>query len=341
MTLIPTKWTTGDWIPRRGILGWHSADTAFAVTNAIDLPDIAGSVGTLYGAINNSPAVVPNVQNGYAALRFNGTTSRGSASLAGSFNIKHAFVVAGHNGEDFGSTYRGLLTTSSAAVTPNIILTGNTGNSTTFFDYAWVGDYQFRRFGVPFAANASPGSFNGEIGVFEVSRTGGMLLDSIQIGMDRNFFDRVWDGDWFEQILFDRVLSENEVRMVYEYFAMKYNLWKRDATDLDIFPFQPNWARGLTGDKVVLASRSVSGATKARSKSAAKKSFEASFEDRLVEEYDAAYAFWDQKYPGTSFIYRDDAFSPARDTEVLFTSPFPQQQAGYNQINYALQFLEV
>lgn len=342
MTFIPTKWTTGDWIPRRGLKAWHAADTT---DTGAGVDDASGNSFHLDSGIGpgNATVLTADVINGLPGLYFSGVdVPPPLRSNQGNVTLRHAFVVAAYEDAAFPSGepgYAGLL----SGITTGDLLVGNP-SSTKFFDLnlETFGTYSYRRRDMAFNENNMQASFNDSISVFEVSISSGVTFDDIQVGMHRNAGStRRWKGFFVEQMLYDRVLADFERHQVYEYLAMKYRLWKRDKSDLDVFPFQPNWARSLTADKVVLASRSVSGATKARSKSAAKKSFEASFEDRLAEEYDAAYAFWDQKYPGTSFIYRDDAFSPARDTEVLFTSPMPNQQAGYNQINYGLQFLEV
>ena len=108
-----------------------------------------------------------------------------------------------------------------------------------------------------------------------------------------------------------------------------------------MWPFNPNWSRPLTTGKRVLSSVSVSGAFKARTKGTRKIGIEPTFETRSPEEYQTAVEFWDDHYPGTSFIYRDAAFSPAVDTEMRFTSDLPQTAADTRDVTYSFQAEEV
>lgn len=166
-------------------------------------------------------------------------------------------------------------------------------------------------------------------------------MDGIVIGGDRGFSTHKWKGPFCLNLMYSDIKTGNDRLDIYEYIALKYLLWKRNSAGLDVWPFNPDWGRTLAAGKRVLSSTAVSGENKSRSKSTAKKAFEAQFESRWPEEYDAAYAFWNEKYPGTSFIYRDYAFSPERDTEARFVSDLPQQATDYRDINYSFQAVEV
>lgn len=337
---MSTKWTEGDYIPRSGLLGWHSADRVEAYFDGWDLPSEGGTIGTLFAPATNRAQIVEDALNGQPALNFNGTNTRPNASLTGSFAIRHTFVVAMHRGTSFGASFRGLLTTGSASSAPQFILVGDTGEE-TFVNNSWGSGYKFRRFDVEHPEAAQPGVFNSQAGIYEVSRPTSMDMDTIQIGVDRTNLDRVWDGHWFEQIIYNRVLEDEERRMIYEYFALKYQLWRQVASGLNVWPFQPNWPLREGSDKLVLRSTAVSGARKARSKSVAKRAIEAQFIDRQQEEMDAATAFWDEHYPGSEFIFRDDSLTPARDTEVHFTGQgLIRDQQSYQQASYSIQLTE-
>lgn len=337
---MSTKWTQGDYVPRAGLIGWHSADRVEPISDGWDLPSDGGTIGTLYAPATNRAQIVENALNGQPALNFDGAVTRPQASLIGSFNIKHVFVVAMHRGINFGASFRGLLTTSTASSSPQFILVGNTG-AENFVSNTWGAGYQFRRFSVPHPESAQPGVFNGETGIYEVSATAGMPMDSVQVGVDRDNFDRVWDGHWFEQITYNRVLDAWEVQQVYEYLAMKYFLWRQVAAGENVWPFQPDWPLREGSDKLVLRSTAVSGARKARSKSVAKRAIEAQFTGREPEEFAAAEAFWDEHYPGTAFVFRDDSLTPSRDTEVHFTGAgLIRDQAAHRLATYAIQLTE-
>lgn len=341
MALIETVWTKGDFIPRSGLIAWHAADTA---ANGMEIDDASGNGRHLNtGPFTTPPDFVLDVINGLPALEFDGVNHDPLKWASVIPNVRNAFVVAAHSDAAFpagGAGNGGLLT----GVTAGNILVGNV-SSTRFFDFNFdsFGPYSYSRRDVKFPETDMQAAFNNNISIFEVAigGGGGIALDGIQVGRQVDVVDRIWKGYWCEQIIYSRVLEATERQQVYEYLAMKYRLWRQVSSGLDVWPFQPQWQRSLTNDKLVLRSGAVSGAVKARSKSAAKKGFEASFENRRAEEYDAARAFWDLKYPGTPFIYRDDAFTPARDAEVLFTSSLPQQAGSYHDINYGFQCLEV
>lgn len=334
MSLIETKWTRGDYIPKADLLAWHSADTT---TTPNLVPDLSGNARDMESEL---PTPTLGLVSGYQAVNFDGVNDN-ALVFSGSLTPKHVFVIAAYADAGFPSGdlgNGGLLT----GATTGSILVGSV-SSTKFYDHNYdaSGEFGYRRRDVAFAETDMQGSFNNEISIFELTRPDGWGLDAIQVGFDRSFPDRRWKGPWYEHILYGAIKNDAERQRIYEYAAMKYLLWKKVASGLNVWPFQPNWGRSLDNDKLVLSSRSVSGSTTARSKSIAKKGFESQFEDREPEEYDTAVEFWDEHYPGSSFIYRDDAFVPSRDTEVLFSSPLSQRQGNHRQINYSIQAVEV
>jgi hypothetical protein len=257
--------------------------------------------------------------------------------------VKHIFVIAAYADATFPTSggageYAGLL--SGIDTANNAILVGDP-TTTKFFNVGYGAGHQYRRRDVIYAESNMQAAMSGAISIFEVSLASGWPLDGIQIGKDRTFANRKWKGPFVGDLMWNRVLADTERFDVYEYIATKYWLWKRVSSGLDVWPFQPNWTRPLTVDKRVLSSTSVSGANKSRSKGTAKIGIEPQFDLRGPEEYDAAVAFWNDKYPGTSFIYRDDAFSPARETEMRFVSGIQQQAASTREISYSFQAVQV
>lgn len=338
MGFTATKWTDGDFIPKSGLLAWHAADTA---TDGQTVEDASGNNRTLDSGFGSTPPdLVPDVINGLPAIVFDGST-HDPLQYTGSVTPKHCFVVAAHEDPAFpaGALGNGGILTGLASTA---ILIGN-AESTRFFDLNLdsVGAFKYRRRDAEFAEGNMQAAFDGNISIFEVENPAGYPLTGLQIGRDRDFATRLWKGPWCEHLIYSRVLEDIERAMVMEYLAMKYHLWRQTTAGKNVWPFQPDWGRPLNQDKLVLSSTTVSGTRKARSKSSSKKAFELSFTDRSPEEYDAALAFWDEHYPGTSIVYRDDAFVPGRDTEALITSPLSQSAQGYRQIGYGVQLVEV
>lgn len=340
MALIETVWTNGDFIPKSGLIAWHAADTA---ANGQDVDDASGNgrhIGT--GPFTTPPILVPDVINGLPAIEFDGVTHDPLKYSSAIPNIKTAFVVAAYADAAFpagAAGNAGLLT----GITLGDVLVGNV-STTRFFDFNYdsLGPYSYKRRDAPFTEPDMQAAFNNDISIFEVEvDTIGFVMDGIQVGMQRDFAGRLWKGYWCEQILYSRILETIEKQQVYEYFAMKYLLWKQVSSGLNVWPFQPDWPLTSPVNKLVLGSTSVSGATKARSKSTMKRTFDANFGDREPEEYDAAEIFWNEHYPGERLIFRDDSFVPSRDTEVRLTSQFGRQNSNHRQIGYAIQATQV
>ncbi len=335
-------------VPKTGLQAWYAA-SSLGYANGASVAAMSNKAGTgthnlVCGA--SQPTMATNVINGLPAVSFSGSgSSNPLATVSGALLPKHIFVVAGYNGAAFPAVsgvgeYAGLI---SGAATGNIpVLIGNP-SSTRFFDnnYDSIDTYHYYHRGLELTESTATASFNNALSIFEVSFAGGWSLDNIQIGKDRTFANRVWKG-YFCEALFYSTEQANALRYaIYEYFAMKYMLWQRNSAGLDVWPFQADWGDVLGTDKRVLSSTSVSGASKSRNKSSAKKAFAPNFTSRFPEEYDAAASFWDSKYPGTHYIYRDWAVSPEVDTECRFTSGLSKPREDFRDVDYNWQAVEV
>lgn len=110
---------------------------------------------------------------------------------------------------------------------------------------------------------------------------------------------------------------------------------------METWPYRPDLSVPLTIGKNVLQSVAVSGAKKSRTKSSKKAGIELRFENRDDAEWDAALAFWDAHYPGTSFVYEDHSYSPdQRPMAVEMISEIRQVTNGYNDRSYSFQVME-
>lgn len=326
-------------VPTSGLLAWHKYEAGVSGHHIIY--DYSGNSRTIQCSIGNEPVLTTNVINGRPAWYFNG--SRDPLVYTGALTPKHIFVLAAYADATFpvsggAGEYAGLLSGKDTA--NNAILIGDP-TTTKFYDAGYGSTHEYRKRDVLLTnANMQAGMSN-SFAIYEVRYPTGWALDGIQVGKDRTFANRKWKGYFVEQMMFDRILSDAEIFDVYEYFAIMFQVWKQDAAGLNVFPFNPNWARPLTTGKRVLSSVSVSGAFKGRSKGTRKIGIEPTFETRTPEEYDTAVDFWDDHHPGTSFIYRDGAFSPPRDTEMRFTSDMPQTATDTRDITYSFQAEQV
>lgn len=327
-----TDWTKLGVVPRSGLIAWNGYKAGES-TNAI-ISDLSGNGRDLDATGADPPALQMDVINGQPAWYFNGTDD--ALLWSGNITTKHLFVLAAFEDAAFAD-YQGLYSNEDQN-SGDILVSNPTG--TNLFDFSGSLTYSYRKNDVLLANNAQAAPMGGQFGLIEVSSATGWAANGIQIG-DQQSLGRKFKGWYAESIAYSTVLSDVQRQMVYEYFAMKFYMWRKVASGLDVWPFQANWAYPFPTDKAVIASRSINGAFKAREKRPAKDAWELSFAGRSPEEVDAAKAFWDAKHPGTSFIYRDDAYSPSRDSEVLFASGISRQVNGFRDIDYDLTIEQV
>lgn len=332
-------------IPASGRIHWHEADSITGVAdggNVSSWPEKFGN-GKDLACASSYPTFETNILNGMPAVNFDG--SQNPLNWTGAIVPKHVFVVcafadaafpAPGGAQEYAGIYSGIANGS------NGVLIGNP-SSTKWFDLGFSGGgvYTFHRRDVAFTESLQESSMSGAISIFEVSLDIGIAIDGIQIGQDRAHSTRKWKGPIVAAGAFSRVLASWERHDVYEYLAIRYLLWKRVSSGLDVWPFEPNYSFPLSADKPVLSSISVDRSRKSRSKGSYKLGIQPQFESRDVLESDAAISFWDAKYPGTSFIYRDNSFSPAREIEMVFTSGVTRQVADAHDVNYTWQAEEV
>lgn len=315
-------------VPKRDLIAFHRCVVGEAANGSA--PDYSGNARTLVQG-SSPPVITPNILNGRAGWYFDGT--KNPLAWSGSVTPKHVFVLAAAEESTF-TQYRGLLSGLAAG---NWLTANNSG--TTFFTFG--SEYDYLSDDVAYADFDWQAPRGLVPAIIEVTHPGGIAMDGIQIGQQLIDATRKWKGYYFADLLFAEIQTGINRFAVFEYFAMEWLKWRKVASGLDVWPFQPNWSQPVSVDKTVLASNAVSGAYKGRTKTTAKRGVQLSFENRWEEEADAARAFWDTKYPGTSFIYRDDGYTPPRDTEVRFASAFAYKQDGYLDSTYGFQLVQV
>jgi hypothetical protein len=329
VTQPPTStWASGKFVPRSGMSAWWDALVAPSGGSGPDL-SLNGndlSEGT------NPPTLVPDAVNGNPWFYFDGVNDK-LASPGANITFKHVFAICALDRPDFDGDECLIYGNQ-----PNYVL-ASAGAGQTKFDGTNV--VRYKKNGVEFATSNMQAPVNNELSILEVVIGDGMgvLEGPVILGVNGDTTN-AWKGPIVEIIAYEIELAEMYVGMLYEYLAMKLYMWQKTLAGLDVWPFQPNWVYPAPVDKRVLISQSVSGARKSRQKGVKQTGMELSFETRRSEETDAAKAFWDQKYPGTSFIYRDASYTPARDLTVEFVSGVTEQPNGYHDRDYSIQIQE-
>lgn len=328
------KWTLARVVPMANMIAWHMHDPAAGLSANNLVSDFSGHNRHLTCGAGNAPVIQSNLLNGNAGWYFSGT--KDGLSCAGGVTTRHLFILASYEDAAFPADYKGLY--SNPGMNSGDILIGFP--SSDRFAYFGSPTYEYRKSEVVFVSSDQKAPLSGQHALIEVISSTGFAADGIKIGQQQGL-DRRWKGWYFESLAYSQVQADVERRMIYEYFAMKYFVWSKTAAGKDVWPFQPNWTVPGITDKRILESRAVSGAYKGRQKGTMKGGKELKFETRITPEHDAAKAFWNAKHPGTSFIYRDYAYVPSRDSEVQFIGGIPHQFNNYNDIDYAIQIEDV
>lgn len=327
-------------VPRAGLQAWSSADQCAPVagTNWVDfVPDLSTNNRALTCAgTSGYPLLIPNALNGQPVFRFDGVCSPLIHNYRG-FAFKSAFIVASAADGAFNE-YRGLLTDTQASASGGLAVLVSKNAGTEFFDNQYGANYRKSDVLLPSSAMTAP--MSGAEAVLEASRLADLnFLTGFQIGQDRQAAVRKWRGDVAEWLIYDRILSDCERRGMYQYFAAKYNLWRKTATGLNIFPFPLNWNSPQTAWKKTLESISVSNAYKARTKTGLLKNVDANFSVRRQFEYEAAEIFWNNHYPGVPCAIEDTTFFPPRIVAGRIAGELQRESNSPNNQNYKFSFV--
>lgn len=326
-------------VPTSGLLFWHDAGEAYDDASLVVLPDRSGNSRSLTAVSGpTSPTIVAGALNGRPALDWSGTQN--PLSYTGSMTIKHLFIVASYTDATFSASLAGLIGGKTVASGAAILV--GAASDTKFYNNAYGGTFKFRRRDVTFAENNQQATMSGAFAIYEVSFETGFNVDGLVLGRDRDNTSRKWKGRVTDLMGWGRVIDDTERDAVYEYLALKYLLWRQVSSGLNVWPFQCDWGRPLASDRPVLTSTAVSGATKERTKGSPKLAVQPQFDTREPEELDAAHAFVNEHRGVKNFIYRDYAFSPARDYTMRFTTSIaPVKSNSYRDHDYSFAAVEV
>lgn len=327
-------------VSKNGLHLWYNADESPVIdgTDILSLTDLSGN-GRTGACLVNYPQYVSSVAaaNNMPAIGFDSATSS-PVTNSSSVVLNTMFVVASASGSTFGSQYRGLLGGPGAGDPLGLV---GTLSSNLFFD---AGNGQvYRKANTVYANNNMVGPMSGLPKVIEMQYTAGIgFALGIQIGKDRNFATRLWDHNVFEIMIYTRILNDYERARIYQYFARKYHLWETSG-GYDVFPAVCDWNSQATYRKKALFDEAEDGTALSRVKVASKTFFDLNFNGRLPDELSAVKSFYDLKYPGTRFIYRDKTLYPSVDVNVRFDvdADVAHSPANHTGFSYKTKLREV
>jgi chitodextrinase len=163
-----------------------------------------------------------------------------------------------------------------------------------------------------------------------------ITVEGVQIGQDRDFTDRKFNGEVALLALYARRFCESEIGNNIKSIANSYQIALPD-----VFPYQGSKADARTIGKRILSDGQDEPVT--RVKRGARTMFDLAFTGRHQNERLAAAAFWDEFYPSKRFIYRDYENIPPADTIVRLPENSQFQWNGgqtVNQNSYGFQVFE-
>lgn len=207
-------WTKMSVVPRGAMEAWHQYEPGVSADGA--MYDYSGNDRHL-AAASNKPVLTADIANGQPGWYFNG--SRNPLKWTGSVTLKHIFIVASFEEEEFPAA-RGLM---SGLTTGNILSTEASGDK-----FADTGADAYSLFGQAKTSAEQTAPIGGQVGIIEVVYADGVAMDGIQLGQKLATSER-HKGYVLEEVAFSDVLTEFAVMKMYQYFAMRYHIWQQSA----------------------------------------------------------------------------------------------------------------
>lgn len=296
---IETNWTQMDLVSKANMEVWHTLDDA---DDGLQILDYSGNNRTVgVGSLEPELQRIAELNN-QPAMYFDGT--RNPLFYTGAISVRHVFAVVAYEDALF-SGFNGILSDKAGI----FILHGNPGTA-NFFTAAGYGASNYLKSDVTFPISAMAAPVSRNFAVVEILYSSNITLDGWQIGQDRTFTDRKWKGWFVEDMAFSVEQDSCQRQAIYEYFAMKFFLWRKTAANLDVIPFANAQRTPSSSFKHVLESTSVSGAYKARSKSDLLDSFDVPFASRRLVEFQAMRQFFKGHFPGVRCVLDNNSFYP-------------------------------
>jgi hypothetical protein len=303
------------------ILLTRTALELYCESNTLSLTDNAAvsSFADLSGKGRNLTASTnqPVFKTSDSRIQWNG--SQAALKNTASFQLNCGFILAKYDSATFAD-YNGLLSDCGDIG----IIAGNTGGNTLFnFAHSL---YEFRSNDRIYPSSFAPGPMNNFKLLFFKFWTP-IQVNGIQIGDDRNFPSRKWNGSVKLVALYSRHFCENEIREMAETIAESYSLaiadvyaYQADAGNTPEKPIQTvNFYDPPEGDRI------------SETLSNLQRSLELNFSAADQEEVKYMKAFYKSHYAqALPFIYRDYRFTPPEDIEGYLDSPYNLDGANNN-----------
>jgi hypothetical protein len=222
------------------LLGWWAADDlAQADLSSVTSWPAHGGAGPTFAAATDPPVFRTNILNGKPAVRFSATTSDVLLVGAGAWmrNVDGGMIFVVGN-------------TTSAAVRTFVAINKNVLGSARFSLYMYTAglDIGSRRLDADAYADSLSATFAATPKIIRATRnwaaatasihvngvatavnntavgTAGFTSDTDSAGMQlgRDYSGQPLDGDMFEVIIYERVLSASEITQVEDYLSTKY-----------------------------------------------------------------------------------------------------------------------
>ncbi len=215
-----------------GLVAWYDFSDASTLYTDAGTTRVSADGDAIYqvndksGNANNltqtTAADRPQFKTGILAgrplARFDATSD--FLSTPTSLAHKHFFVVVKYSAATFAS-YDGLLTGATAAGADVILIGDGAGGQTIFLNEAITTIYR-KNGGAATAEAAMAGPINA-FAICDISQAAGWSL-ALQVGKDRTFAGRFWNGDVAEVLSYNAVLSTSNHDLVGTYLAYKYGL---------------------------------------------------------------------------------------------------------------------
>jgi hypothetical protein len=229
-------WQNTPYIPRNDLLAWIAYLPNVSTHNSA--ADLSGNGRHLTSVETNAAVLTPGVINNNPAWYFNG--SRIPLQYTGSLTPKHIFILVGLEETEFAA-YDGILTGLDSAANFALVGNGGAGAEDTFympdFDTTYPG-FQFLKNDVEYDHDETAPPFDSTFAVIELQFPEGIALDGLQIGQDREDTTRKMQGWFVDMLVYDEIKTDSERSKIYEYYAVRYGIWRQKSDGFPVFPFR-------------------------------------------------------------------------------------------------------
>lgn len=168
-----------------GLMSWYRVSSD---SSAVAMPDLSGNGRDLIGEL---PMPERTTNGGIPVFRWNGTNDNPFVG-PDSYSVTHIFAVACAANAVFPASpaARGLFSGTTAGILAGV------ASDTKFFDMGYGANFAYKLNGTLYADNNAQAPMDGELGVIECKFPSTIGIDGLQIGYDRAFTGRIWEGDW-------------------------------------------------------------------------------------------------------------------------------------------------